>query len=133
MCYGENPMPEKGKTENLLLSSQPEENKNLSGRRRDRPISDAYSEYAQKALPEELRVALHLGAGATFAQALAADLFAAASKGSVSAAREIREAIEGKADKRLSLVASGPVTIRVVYEPPLIKMMPKDSPGSPQK
>jgi len=77
-------------------------------------------------LPEAIRRKINkefhaeiLKEGATWADANAVrQLFEAVMKGSTAAAKEIREAIEGKSPQRLDI--SGPerkeMTIRVVYE-----------------
>jgi hypothetical protein len=119
-------MPGKGQIENLQLPSKPAENRNSSGPRNTLPISGLYAKLAQVPLPEEVRIELHLEEGATFGDALAAALFAAAIKGSVPAAHELREAIEGRANQRPKEVA-GLIEVHVVYDPPLSKMMPKES------
>jgi hypothetical protein len=112
-------------------SRRPGENRNTSGPFENLPISSLYAELAQKPLPEELRIELKLEEGATFGDAVGAALFAAAIKGSVPAAHELRESVEGKANERRNPAAAGPITIHVEYEPPLSKMMPKDSADKP--
>ena len=97
---------------------RPGESGNLSGRPRKRAISDRYAERAETALPEEERVKRGLPSGATYGDALAFDQFNAALNGRTEAAREIREAIEGRAAQRMEI--SEPVKkdvhIRVCYE-----------------
>jgi hypothetical protein len=92
-------MAGKGRIENLR-PWRPGESGNLSGRPKKRPISDRYAERAEAALPEEERIKRGLPRGATYGDALAFDQFNAALKGRTEAAREIREAIEGKAAQR---------------------------------
>jgi hypothetical protein len=126
-------MLEKEKIEDLQLPSKPAENRNSSGPRNILPISGLYAELAQEPLPEELRIELHLEVGATFGDAVGAALFAAAIKGSVPAARELRESIEGRANQRPREVA-GPIEVHVVYDnPPLSKMMPNESADMPSE
>jgi hypothetical protein len=126
-----NSMPEKAKNEKLQL---PGENRNPSGAPKNLPLSGLYAEFAGKVLPEERRIELGLAEGATFGDAVAAVLFAAAMKGSVAAARELREAVEGKANQRSSPVAAKGFEVLVTYEqPPLSKMMSADGPDEPHE
>jgi hypothetical protein len=115
------------------LPSKPRDNSNPSGLSKTLPISGLYAELAQKVLPEELRIELDLEEGATFGDAVGAALFAAAIKGSVPAARELRESIEGKANQRPHRTAAERIQIIVTYESPLSKMMPKDSGDTPNE
>jgi hypothetical protein len=100
-------MPEKPKNENDEL-----------------PISGSYARFARRAVPEEMRAELRLANGTTYAEVLAMALFNAAIEGSVPAAREIRESIEGKANQRPNPVARN-FEVVVTYEPPLSPMLPK--------
>jgi hypothetical protein len=115
------------------LPRKPGANRNPSGPPKDLPISGSCADLAGKLLPETLRTELNLEDGATFGDALAAVLFAAAIKGNIRAAREIREAIEGRANQRSNRVAAEPIEVLVKYEPPLSQMMPKDSPDAPNE
>jgi hypothetical protein len=72
---------------------------NPSGRPKRRPISDRYADLAETPLPDDVRQALRLKKGAKYGDALA--LERSAIKGKVEAAREIREAIEGRATQRI--------------------------------
>ena len=91
----------KGRIENLRPPWKPGESGNPSGRPKSRPISDRYQACAEKRLPEDLRMMLKLKKGATYGDAVALAQFRAAIKGKSDAAREVREAIEGKATQRL--------------------------------
>jgi len=115
------------------LPRKPGANRNPSGPPENLPISGLYAEFAQKFVREELRIELDLAKGATFGDAVAAVLFAAAIKGSIPAAREIREAVEGKSNQRSSRVAAEPIEVLVTYESPLSQMMPKDSLDEPNE
>ncbi len=97
---------------------KPGESGNPGGRPRRRPISERYAECAEIALPEKERIKRGLARGATYGDALVFDQFNAALNGRTEAAREIREAIEGKAAQRMETRESekGPVSIRVTYE-----------------
>ena len=96
-------MAGKGRIENLRPPWKPGESGNLSGRPTTRPISDRYQARAEERLPEELRLMLKLGKRATWGDALALAQFRAGIKGKAENAREIREAIEGKATQRIEL------------------------------
>jgi hypothetical protein len=92
---------------------------NPKGVNRKRPITDRYFGRAEDPLPEKIRKKFKLEEGATWGDALALRQFSeAVMKGSTAAAKEIREAIEGKSPQRLEI--SGPerkeITIRVIYE-----------------
>ena len=105
-----------------------------SGPSSNLPISGLYAEFAQKTLPDELRIELHLAEGANYGDALAAVVFGAAIKGSIAATREIREAVEGKANQRSNPVDAKRFEVLVTYEqPPLSKMMSADGPDAPQE
>ena len=73
---------------------------NPGGRPRRRPISERYAELAELPLPKKDRIKHGLPEGATYGDALVAFVFKAALKGNPYAAREIREAIEGKTGQR---------------------------------
>ncbi len=82
------------------------------------PISDAYLGAVETELPDKIRLALQLPVGSTYGAAIAFGQGLAAVAGKTDAAREIREAIEGKAGQRIE--AAGPdnckVVCHVVYE-----------------
>lgn len=93
---------------------QPGQSGNLSGRPKKRAISDRYEIMAEKPLPKKERSDLGLRKGATYGDAIAHAQFHSAIDGKTEAAREIREAIEGKATQRVELSGSdsgAPVTI----------------------
>ena len=118
-------MRETSKSENVELQCRPDENTDGSGCPANLPISRSYLKQAQKAVPEELRVELHLAEGATYGEALAMALFNAAIGGSVPAAREVRESVEGKANQRRNPMARGyEVVVTYEKEPPLSQMLP---------
>ena len=121
-------MPEKPKNENAQLNCRPDENTNAIGSPTCLPISSLYLEFARKALPEQLRMELDLGSGANYGEGLAKVMFDAAIKEkNVSAAREIRESIEGKANMRRNPVGAQKFELVVTYEPPLSRMLPEGS------
>lgn len=78
----------------------PGQSGNPSGRPRKRPISDRYAEMVETMLPNDVRTALRLPEGATYGDAIALAQARQAIKGKPEAAREIREAIEGKSTQR---------------------------------
>jgi hypothetical protein len=126
-------MPEKPKNENVQLPCRPNDNTNASGPPENLPISGLYAKFAQRAVPEELKTELHLPDGVTYGEALAMALFKAAIKGSVLAAREIRESAEGKASTRRNPEGPQKFELLVSYEPPLLAMVPKDNPDAPHE
>ncbi len=94
----------KGNPQNLI-PFKPGQSGNPSGRPKRRPISDAYEAVADLPLPEELRAKLKLPKGAKYRDAVALRQFQMAIlKGNAPSAKEIREAIEGKATQRVELV-----------------------------
>jgi hypothetical protein len=70
----------------------------------------------ERALPERERKKWGLEEGATWGDALAMEQVAAAARGKTEAAREVREAIEGKAGRRISGADGQEVRIRVIYD-----------------
>lgn len=82
---------------------KPGQSGNPGGRPKKLPISERYAAVAEAGLPDDLRRQMKLRKGATWGDALAISQFRAAIKGRTDAAREIREAVEGKASLRLEL------------------------------
>lgn len=78
----------------------PGQSGNPSGRPRKRPISDRYAEIVETVLPDDLRNAVGLPKGATYGDAIALSQARQAIKGKPEAAREPREAIEGRTSQR---------------------------------
>jgi hypothetical protein len=95
-------MNPKGKPDNLKPFG-PGKSGNPGGRPRKRPISGRYADVAEMKLPDDLQKVLHLPKGATFGDAIAMGQARAAIKGKTEAAREFREAIEGKATQRIEI------------------------------
>src|ERR1700730_11243615 len=75
---------------------------NPGGRPRRNPVSDRYAETAERPLPEQERKKRGLEEGATWGDALAMEQVTAAARGKTEAAKEVREAVEGKARQRIS-------------------------------
>src|SRR5712692_4887002 len=90
-----------GTIENLRPPWKPGESGNFSARPKKCPISDSYAELTEVLLPEKRRIKHGLPKGATYGDALVLGVFKAAIEGRTDAAREIREAIEGKAPQRV--------------------------------
>jgi hypothetical protein len=90
---------------------------NPSGRPRSKPITDRYKEALEVLLPEDVRKKLLLGKGATMGDAIARKMAIRAVSGmkAVEAAREMREAIEGKAPQALKIQSQGTVKFVVEY------------------
>jgi Family of unknown function (DUF5681) len=95
---------------------------NPSGRPKRLPISDTYALFAQAPIPESIRRAMKrkgipIEPGATFADALSLQIWMKAMGGDPKAAKEIREAVEGKAAQRPADPRDkGPLEIHVVYD-----------------
>ncbi len=81
---------------------------NPSGRTIRKPITDAYLKRAKHPLPKELRLKLNLPEKATYADALALGQFRKGITGDAAAAKEVREAIEGKATQRVEFSGDVP-------------------------
>jgi hypothetical protein len=96
----ENTPKKKGRADHLAAYkwSKNMPSPNPSGRPKKKPITDRYREALEVELPDEIRVQLGLKKGATMADALARRMVIRAISGrqAVEAAREMREAIEGK-------------------------------------
>ena len=80
------------------------------------PISQRYLCFVERPLPERERKKLGLWKGATWGDALVFQQYYSALQGRSEAAREIREAIEGKSDKGIFRSVDRQVEIRVVYD-----------------
>ena len=79
-----------------LVTWQPGQTGNPGGRPKKKPITDRYLRIVETELPDEIRAAIGLPRGATFGDAIALAQARQAIKGETNAAREIREAIEGR-------------------------------------
>jgi hypothetical protein len=86
---------------------------NAGGRPKKRAISERYAFIAEIPLPEDVRKKFKMPIGVTFGDAGAIGTFLAMVAGKHGAAREIREAIEGKTAQRIEVVGgdSGPVKV----------------------
>jgi hypothetical protein len=80
------------------------------------PISQRYLRFVERPLPERERKKLGLWKGATWGDALVFQQYNSALQGRSEAAREIREAIEGKSDEGIFSSADRQVEIRVVWD-----------------
>jgi hypothetical protein len=90
-----------------------ERSKEQSKTKTARPITAAFIRVGESKLPEHWRKKLGLRPGATWFDGVAAGVFRAAVGGDVAAARELREAIEGKAPLHVELTGKegGPIAI----------------------
>ncbi|HEY6329808.1 MAG TPA: DUF5681 domain-containing protein [Blastocatellia bacterium] len=79
---------------------KPGQSGNPGGRPKKRPISDCYAAIAEVKVPDIDRIKFGLPEGITYGHMLAIAVFNAALAGKLNAAREIREAIEGKTGQR---------------------------------
>jgi uncharacterized protein DUF5681 len=124
-------MPGRGRIENLRPPWKPGESGNPSGRPKKRPLSSTYVEFAERRVPDKFRRSLGLPENATFADAITQALFLSAINGNVPAARELREATEGKADVRPKDPAGDTeIRFKVIYEQtPRIKRVDPDNSG----
>lgn len=86
---------------------------NPSGRKPKRPLSFKYEQTLEMSIPESLRKRLNFPPGATYADTIAIAMAIAAIEGDTNAAREIREAVEGKADQRIKLTGSDGDAVKV--------------------
>lgn len=95
---------------------------NPSGKPKRLPISDSYALLADEPIPESDRKLLEtkgisLEPGATYASALARQNWIKAIEGDTRAAKEVREATEGKAGLRPADPGdNGPTEIQVVFD-----------------
>lgn len=82
---------------------QPGQSGNPSGRPKTKPITDRYHRIVETDLPDDVRRALGLPSGATFGDAIALAQARQAIKGETAAAKEMREAIEGRSMEQLDV------------------------------
>ena len=107
-------MNSKGTPENLRPAwRKGDPSPNPTGRPHRLPISDMYARIAVEPIPESIRSAMKrngvsLPPEATFAEALATRVWVKALSGDSGAAREIREAIEGRTGPRAIVVDESP-------------------------
>lgn len=79
-----------------IFQWKPGQSGNPSGRPRKKPLTERYEQVLEEALPEKARLKLGLAPGATYGDAIAAGQARKAVMGATEAAKEIREAVEGK-------------------------------------
>jgi Family of unknown function (DUF5681) len=96
---------------------KPGQSGNPGGRPKKRPFSDVDEENAQLEVPEEVRIKYGLPPGSTYAHAVSMAKFRAAIGGDMTAARELREAVEGKSGQRFEPNLAEIQEIRVTYDP----------------
>lgn len=95
-----NPKPD---TSHLAPRWEPGQSGNPGGRPRKRPLSEAYDDLLRQVAPAEVRAVLKLGPKSTWADCIAIGQARRAVKGDSTCAKELREAIEGKATQRIEL------------------------------
>lgn len=105
-----------GNPKNLMPPWKPGQSGNPGGRPRKKPISDRYMELAETVLPDDLRRKLKLPEKATYGDAVALRIFHTAIGGKHEAARELREAIEGRAPQALHVSGPG-LTVKAGGQP----------------
>jgi hypothetical protein len=90
----------------------------MGGRPRRRPQSEAHDQRLRAPLDNETRIKMKLAPGATQADAISWMLVEKAKRGSVLAAKELRESVEGKSTQRFELnpVSERGWTVNVEYE-----------------
>ena len=103
---------------------------NPSGRPKKKPITDRYREALEVELPDDIRIPLGLKKGATMADAAARRMAIRAISGrqAVEAAREMREAIEGKAPTQPSEQPVAPTVNNVLILNSIIKKLTEEDP-----
>jgi hypothetical protein len=112
-------------TEQQLKNIQPHQFKagepsaNPGGRPRKRIMSQAYENFLAQLCEPAVRLALKLPANATYADAVATGLGRRAMRGDAAAAKELREAIEGKATQRIEIAGENQLELVVRFEPPI--------------
>jgi len=110
----------RGRTENILPHRWPKGvSGNPGGRPRKRPVTELYAilgEIKTEQLPKSVRKKLKLIDGLSLHANAALGIFGAAVKGSHGAAKEIREAIEGKSTQRVELTAPGGGPVKLTHE-----------------
>jgi hypothetical protein len=79
-----------------LVTWQPGQTGNPGGRPKKKPITDRYLRIVETELPGEIRLVIGLPRGATFGDAIALAQAWQAIKGETTAAKEMRDAIEGR-------------------------------------
>ena len=86
---------------------------NPGGRPKKKPITERYEAQLEVELPESLRLKLKLKKGATYGDAVALQVIRQAILGKHEAAREVREAVEGRAPQQIHLSGEngGPVQV----------------------
>jgi hypothetical protein len=95
---------------------------NAGGRPKKRSISERYAFVAEVPLPEDIRKKFTMPIGSTFGDAGAIGTFLAMMEGKYGAAKEIREAIEGKATQRIEVVGADSGPIKVSLEETVAKI-----------
>ena len=121
------PMPTETSISNLKPAWQPGQSGNPHGRPRKRPQSEANEELLRAEVPEVMRVSMNKGMGkevlkkgACWADAIAYGLARKAVAGDATAAKELRESVEGKSVQRVELTSPEDkgFEVKVTFEMP---------------
>jgi len=121
-----------------LTPWKPGQSGNPEGRRRKRPLTEAYDELLRMVMPDAMRKQLNLakvdgvmrdmkilGPGATWAEGIAIGQIRKAMLGEVASAKELREATEGKSTQRIELLSQEDRTVT------LVRVFDEDAPMRP--
>ena len=111
----------KGNPENLK-PWKPGQCGNLGGRPKKHPVTDRYAAVLEKPLPDELVRLLKVKKGTTYGEAIAFGQAISAIKGKADSAREIREALEGKATQRVEVTGEAGGAIKLDLDNTLQKI-----------
>jgi hypothetical protein len=113
-----------------LVTWQPGQTGNPGGRPKKKPITDRYLRIVETELPDEIRLVIGLPRGATFGDAIALAQAWQAIKGETNAAREMREAIEGRSvtpaefegnHAAMTIIFDMPMPTSPVIQPPALE------------
>ncbi len=119
----------------LAQQFKPGQSGNLAGRPRKRPQSEANEELLRSEVPEIMRVSMNKGMGkevlkkgACWADAIAYGLARKAVAGDSTAAKELRESVEGKSLMRFEVGSPGNTAyeVKVTFETPLARFRVED-------
>jgi hypothetical protein len=80
---------------------KPGQSGNPNGRPKKEPITERYRQALEIKLPDEIRITLGMRKGSTVGDALARKMVIKAINGSIDAAREITDRVEGKAPQAI--------------------------------
>jgi hypothetical protein len=114
-----------------LVTWQPGQTGNPGGRPKKKPITDRYLRIVETELPDEIRTALSLPRGATFGDAIALAQARQTIKGETAAAKQMREAIEGRSITQADFEGNN-AAMTIIWDmpmPPMIHPAPQPDHG----